>query len=71
MIEDSNYKKHENSCNFTNTFITCHKILLAACDKEAIDPETMNSIFFGTFIIINGAVSDADNMVAPKKMACF
>ena len=61
----------KHSSNFKNTFITCHKILLAACDKEAIDPETMNSIFFGTFIIINGAVSDADNMDTPKKMACF
>ena len=56
---------------FKKLFIFWYEILLVACENEAIDPNTMKTIFFGALITSNGAISDAGKKNAPRIMACF
>ena len=46
-------------------------ILLAACNKQDNPPANIKTIFFGTLMTSNGAISAEGKANAPKKMACF
>ena len=48
-----------------------YEFILVACDREAIDPETRKSIFFGVLMRINGAASVDNNIKDPKIAAWF
>ena len=47
------------------------KYSLVACDKEAIEPDIMKTVFFGALITSNGAINVARNIHAPRTIVCF
>ena len=48
-----------------------YKIIPESCDKEAIDPDTRKTIFFGILIKNKGELSVAVSINTPKMMACI
>ena len=46
-------------------------ILLVACNKQDNPPDKIKTIFFGTLITSNGAMSAEGRANAPMKMACI
>ena len=58
----------DGNCKVLNQYkiaITFHEIILVANDKEAIDPETRKSLFFGVLMRSKGAASVDNNIKAP------